>query len=246
MSTDQVIEQPRTSTLFSEERQATTTASSLDIPSGYHRAIRFGANWTLITSPYMILYLIVVLAIGLNDSSSIRQMLDFAGRSPVAFGATVLLDGLSHVLFFVTFVTLFAVIRLRWPVRASLIMVAGAWQMIIGFTKALSSFITFTSLGAAYVAGDAALRATLVPVATGADGLRQALQLMDSYGVALIWVIISLLPRESGLPRAARWLGWILAFALIGPDPGFLLVILLSPVWAVLVGLWLKRLLAAQ
>src|SRR4051794_27620799 len=44
MSTDQVIEQPRTSTLFSEELQATTTTSSLDIPSGYHRAIRFGAN----------------------------------------------------------------------------------------------------------------------------------------------------------------------------------------------------------
>jgi len=246
MSLNQGIDQPTAPTLFSTESRATTMTSSLDIPPGYRRAIRFGANWTLITSPYMILYLILVFAVGLNESAGVGQVLEFAGTSPVPFGATILLDGLFHVLAFVTFVTLFAVLRWRWPVRASLILVCGAWQMIVGFTKALSSFITFTSLGAAYVAGDAALRATLVPVATGADGLRQALQLMDSYGVALIWVIISLLPRESGLPRAVRWLGWILAFALIGPDPGFLLVILLSPVWAVLVGLWLKRLLAAK
>jgi len=246
MSTNHGIDQPRATTLFSTESRAITTPPGLEIPPGYQRAIRFGANWTLITSPYMILYLFVVLVVGLNDSGSIGQMLEFAGTSRVAFGATVLLDGLSHVLFFVTFVTLFALLRVRWPVRASLILVCGAWQMIIGFTKALSSFFTFTSLGAAYVAGDTALRATLIPVAAGADGLRQALQRMDSFGVAVIWVIISLLPRDSGLPRAVRWLGWILAFALLGPDPGFLLVIILGPVWAVLVGLWLKRLLAGK
>jgi hypothetical protein len=226
--------------------QAGATESIIEIPPGYRRAIRLGANWTLIISPYMILYFILVLAIGMGDAGTISQALEFAGTSPLAFGATVLLDGLFHVLFFGTVATLVAFFRVRWPMRASLLLVCGAWQMIIGFAKGLSSFLIFTSLGAAYVAGDAAARATIMPAATAADGLRQALQQMDSYGVAAVWVIIALLPRESGLPRAIRWLSWILTLALVGPDPGFLLVILLGPVWLVLVGLWLKRELAAQ
>jgi hypothetical protein len=248
MSTNHIIGQPSAPTLSAEASQATTTTARLDIPPGYRRAVQFGAIWALITSPYSILYLIVILAIGGPTISweDIGQVLEFAGTSPVAFGATVLLDGLSHVLFVVPAVTLFAVLRARWPVQASLVLVCGAWQMITGFTKALSSLYTFTSLGDAYVAGDAALRAALIPAAMAADGLRQALQQMDSFGVAVIWVIISLSPRESGLPRPVRWLGWILAFALLGPDPGFLLVILLDPVWLFLLGRWLKRLPTAD
>jgi hypothetical protein len=227
------------------EASAMAAELALAVPPGYRRSVRFGAFWTLITSPYMYLYFIVVLTIGLFDLKGIAQTLELAGTSPIVFGAPVLLDGLSHVLFFVTAATLFAVLRPRWPVRASLILVCGAWQMLIGLTKALITLFTFTSLGAAYVAGDAALRTTLVPVAIGAEGLQQALQQMDSFGVAIIWIIMSLLPPGSGLPRAVRWLGWVLAFALLGPDPGFLLVILLAPIWLFLLGLWLKRLASA-
>jgi len=245
MSTNQVIDQPRTPSL-SNQTQTLTTEPTLAIPPGYRGAVRFGANWTLIISPYMILYFIIVLIIGLGDSAGIEQILEFAGTAPAAFGATVLLDGLFHVLFFLTAATLFAVLRLRWPVRASLIMVCGVWQMLMGFTKGFSSFLIFTSLGAAYVAGDAALRVTFIPAAMAMDGLRQALQQMDSFGVAVIWIIISLLPPSSALPRAVRWLGWILAFALLGPDPGFLLVILLSPIWLFLLGRWLKHLPSAN
>ena len=36
-----------------------TTESNFQIPSGYERGIRFGANWTRIISPYMILYFIL-------------------------------------------------------------------------------------------------------------------------------------------------------------------------------------------
>jgi len=134
----------------------------------------------------------------------------------------------------------------RWPVRASLILVCGAWQMLIGFTKGLSSLLMFTSLGTAYIASDAALRMTFIPAAMATEGLRQALQQMDSFGVAVIWIIISLLPPNTTMPRAVRWLGWILAFALLGPDPGFLLVILLSPIWLFLLGRWMKRLSRAD
>ena len=34
------------------------------IPSGYERWVRFGANWTMIISPYMILYFILVIVLG--------------------------------------------------------------------------------------------------------------------------------------------------------------------------------------
>ena len=220
--------------------------SLIEIPPGYQRGIRFGANWTLFISPYLILYFIMVIAIEGASSDDIGQTLELAGKSPVAFGATVLLDGLFHVLFFVTVVTLFTALRLNWPVRASLILVCGAWQMLMGFTKALSSLLTFTQLGAAYIAGDATLRAMLLPVAAGEYGLWQALQWMDSLGVMAIWIIVSLLPPSAGLPRPVRWLGWIMALAILSPDPAFLLVILLSPVWLFLLGRWLKRLLSAR
>ena len=38
-----------------------TTESLLKVPSGYKRAIRFGATWTMAISPYMILYFIMVI-----------------------------------------------------------------------------------------------------------------------------------------------------------------------------------------
>jgi len=221
---------------------------TLQIPPGYERWIRYGANWTLLISPYLILYFVLIIAIGGASigSTNIRATLELAGKSPFVFGTTVMLDGFFHVLFFPTVVTLFSALRLRWPVRASLLLVFGTWQMLMGFTKALSSWFTFTHLGAAYVSGDAALRATLLPVAAGEYGLRDALQWMDSLGVLAIWVSVSLLPSSAGLPRAVRWLGWIMALAILSPGPAFLLVVLLSLPWLLLLGRWLKRLPAAR
>jgi hypothetical protein len=172
---------------------------TLQIPPGYERWIRYGANWTLLISPYLILYFVLIFAIGGASigSTNIRATLELAGKSPFVFGTTVMLDGFFHVLFFPTVVTLFSALRLRWPVRASLLLVFGTWQMLMGFTKALSSWFTFTHLGAAYVTGDTALRATLLTVATGEYGLR------DSLGVLAIWVSVSLLPLVLGFPRGA-------------------------------------------
>ena len=69
-----------------------------------------------------------------------------------------------------------------------------------------------------------------------------ALQWMDSLGVLCVWVLVSLLPSAAGLPRIVRWLGWIMTIAILGPDPSFLLVILLSPAWLFLLGRWMKDL----
>src|SRR5918911_2275566 len=103
----------------------------LEIPPGYERWIRHGTEWTMLISPYLILYFALVFAVGGASigSSSVGATLQFAGRSPLAFGAIVVLDGLFHVLFFATVVTLYAAVRSRWPVRASLLLVFGAWQM---------------------------------------------------------------------------------------------------------------------
>ncbi len=217
--------------------------SHFQIPPGYERAVRFGANWTMIISPYMIIYFILFIVLdGAKSSENITTMLEFAGNSPFAYKAIVLLDGLFHALIFVTIVALFASLREAFPVRASLILVCGTWQMLMGFTKGLISSITFTQLGSAYITGDAALRAALIPAANVDYGLRMALQRMDSLGVMFVWMLISLLPQATNLPRSVRWLGWIMALGILAPDPGFLLVILLSPIWLFLLGRWMKRL----
>jgi hypothetical protein len=110
----------------------------------------------MLISPYLILYFVFVFAVGGASigSSDVGATLELAGKSPLEFGAIVVLDGLFHVLFFATVVTLFAALRSRWPVRASLLLVFGAWQMVVGFTKALSSWFTFMHLGAAYVGAE--------------------------------------------------------------------------------------------
>ena len=115
-----------------------STESIFKIPSGYERGIRFGANWTMIISPYLILYIILVFALNNpNDSGNIVTTLEYTGSSPIAYKAIVLLDGLFHALSFVMVVSLFVVLRETFPIRASLIMVFGAWQMIVGYTKGL-------------------------------------------------------------------------------------------------------------
>jgi hypothetical protein len=217
--------------------------SKFQISSGYERGIRFGATWTMVISPYLILYFILIFTLGGGDSSGdIAAELGFAGSSPIAYKAIAILDGLFHALFFITTVTLFAILRSAYPVRASLILVCGAWQMLIGYTKGLFSSYTFTSLGSAYLSADETLRATLVTVASAAEGLHTALQWMDSYGSMFVWILVSLLPSAVGLPRPVRWLGWIMTLGILGPDLGFLLVVLLSPFWLFLLGRWMKRL----
>jgi hypothetical protein len=215
--------------------------SRFPFPSGYERAVRFGAHWTMTISPYMILYFILILLLEGGDSSGdLTAQLSFAGSSPLAFQVIAILDGLFHALFFITTVTLFAILRLARPVQASLILVCGAWQMVIGFTKGLFSSFTFTSLGAAYINADETFRATLIAIASAADGLHSALQWMDSFGSMFVWILVVLLPPSTGLPRSVRWLGWIMTIGILIPGPGFLLVVLLSPFWLFLLGRWMK------
>jgi hypothetical protein len=65
---------------------------------------------------------------------------------------------------------------------------------------------------------------------------------MDSLGVLAVWLSVSLLPAGAGLPRAVRWVGWVMAVAILSPGPAFLVVVLLSLPWLLLLGRWLKGL----
>ena len=197
---------------------STSDPSYFEIPSGYKRWVRFGANWTMIISPYLIFYFILVIALGSSDdSNNLAALLMSAGRSPVPYIAVVFLDGLFHALAFVTFITLFTVLHVAFPVQANLILVCGVWQMLMGFTKGLIASYVFPRLGLAYLAADPALRSALIPVASAMDGLRTAMQWMDSLGVMFGWILVSLLPQSSNLPRPIRWLGWIMAVGILVP-----------------------------
>lgn len=236
-----------TTDIASIQVESTPDDSHFQIPSGYRRWIRFGANWTMIISPYLILYLILVFALngGGDDTNNFGDLLETVGHSPIPFIAIVFLDGLFHALAFITFATLFAVLRVTFPVQANLILVCGAWQMLMGFTKGLIASYVFPRLGMAYLAADTTIRSALIPVASAMDGLRMAMQWMDSLGVMFGWILVSLLPQSSKLPRSIRWVGWIMAFGILVPQsifPGFLLVVLLSPPWLFLLGRWMKQL----
>ena len=135
--------------------------SHFQIPSGYERWIRFGANWTMIISPYLILYFIMVLVLGtIDNSNNMAGTLEFAGKSPIPFIAVVFLDGLFHALAFITFLTLFTILRVTYPVQANLILVCGVWQMLMGFTKGLIASYVFPQLGLAYLTADEIGRAS--------------------------------------------------------------------------------------
>jgi hypothetical protein len=140
-------------------------------------------------------------------------------------------------------IAVFAVLRRGFPVRATLIVVAAAWQLVVGFTKALTSVYIITSLGTLYLATPPSGRGVFLPVGTLAQGLRQGLQDMDTYGVVAVWLMVALLPKATGIPRLVRWLGVVMSVAILQPwwDFGFPLAILLAAVWAILLGLWLKR-----
>ena len=230
-----VISHPNGTTLVSSEES---------------RALRLAAFFTIaVTAFYPLLFLGAgFLLLQLTGNFPIADLsttagLAYAGRFPTAATIGSLADGFSHVVFFVTFVAVFAVLRRRWPVRATLIVVGAAWQLVVGFTKALTSVYIITSLGSLYLATPLSGRGAFLPVGTLAQGLRQGLQDMDTYGVIAVWLLLALLPAASGIPRLVRWLGVVMTVAILQPwwDFGFPLALLLAAVWAISLGLWLKR-----
>ncbi len=216
----------------------------------YRRALRIG-GYTAIASTLMTLVNILAflafpnLSKGYAIFTSGLATMQLAGTQPSVMLATLVFEGLGyHVFYFGIAVGLFVLLRSRWPVGATLLLVAGTWQMLFGVVKEFATFFMFQPLGAAYITGDAALRASLLPIAESYFGLRNALQYMDGSGIAAILIVASLLPAAVGVSRLVRWLGWpivISVFLSVVPSPVFFVAAVLFPFWSLFLGLWMLR-----
>src|SRR5215472_15550926 len=98
------------------------------VSSEESRALRLAAFFTMaVTAFYPLLFIasgFLFLQLtgdfGIPDLAT-RAGLAYAGRFPTVATLGCLADGFSHVVFFVTFVAVFAVLCRSWPVRATLI-----------------------------------------------------------------------------------------------------------------------------
>jgi hypothetical protein len=231
----------------------TPITGSSDRPAAQQKAshaLRNAAIFTMaVTGPYAVLFLVALfLSAVLTGNVFFPDLttsagLGYAGRFPIAVLIGFIGDPLQQVAIFVSFVAVFAVLQKRWPVWAHLLLIIGALQMVLGLTKGLTSAYMATSLGASYLAANAAGKAALLPLGGVVGGLRQGLQDMDTYGLIVAWVLITLLPKATGMPRWVRWLSLAMSVAFLLPfgSIGFFIFTLLIPFWAFLLGRWLLR-----
>jgi hypothetical protein len=232
----------------------TTVTDSSDRPAAQQKAShgpRIAAIFTMaVTGPSAVLFLIALfLSVALTGSAFFPDLatsagLDYAGHFSTAVFIGYIGESLQQVAIFVSFVAVFAVLRKRWPIWAHLLLTFGAWQMILGLTKAFTSVYMVTSLGASYLAASAVGKVALLPLGGVVGGLRQGLQDMDTYGLIAAWVVIALLPKATGMPRWVRWLGLAMSVGYLLPFDGpigFFIFTLLIPIWAFLLGRWLLR-----
>ncbi|GAC1309639.1 MAG: hypothetical protein NVSMB27_46870 [Ktedonobacteraceae bacterium] len=212
------------------------------------QALRIAAIFTMaVTGPYALLFLVALfLSIGITGNAFLPDLatstgLNYAGRFPIAVLIGYIGDPVQQVAIFVSFVAVFAVLQKRWPVWAHLLLIIGALQMVLGLTKGLTSVYMADSLGASYLAANAAGKAVLLPLGGVVGALRQGLQDMDTYGLIVAWVLIALLPKETGMPRWVRWLSLTMSVAFLLPfgPIGFFIFTVLIPVWAFFLGRWL-------
>ncbi len=231
----------------------TTITDGPDRPAAQQKpshALRIAAIFTMaVTGPYAVLFLVALfLSVVLTGNVFFPDLatnagLDYAGRFPLAVLIGYIGDPLQQVAIFVSLGAVFAVLQKRWPVWAHLLLIIGSWQMVLGLTKGLTSVYMVTSLGASYLAANAADKAALLPLGGVVGGLRQGLQDMDTYGLIIAWVLIALLPKATGMPRWVRWLSLAMSVAFLLPfgPIGFFIFTLLIPFWAFLLGRWLLR-----
>lgn len=235
----------------------TASSSVRDFPAGYERGIRLGARFTMwFAAPWTLVIFPLAIAVqAVTGTGPFHKLdgagLEQAGRFPTAIVVEHLVDGSGHIVFFITFLTFAVAIALRWPVRAALLAFFFAASLLFGWAKTFTAILTATSLGAQYLAADAAGKTAVLAAGSAYDGIYAGLQLMDSYPIVLGWILISLLPTSSGLSRWIRGLGWALVLllvlpwdALLGVDVpvGFLIALIVMAVYLVLVGRWLSRL----
>ena len=227
-----------------------TLVGSAPAEPGTARGLRLAATFTFtVTAFYGLLFLgTIFLSIALTGDAffpdvSTSAGLAYAGQHPAALTFGYLADAVDGTVFFVTLAAVFVALRSRWPMWAQLILLGGVVELLAVWAKALVSLDTISSLGASYLAADAAGKAALLPLGGVTAGIRQGLQDLDTYPLIAAWMLIAFLPKATGMPRLVRWLGVALAVAFLLPfgPIGFFIATVLTPVWAIPLGRWLKR-----
>jgi hypothetical protein len=229
----------------------------LEVPAGYGRGVRLGALFTMwIAAPLvLVVFPLAIAVVNVTGAGPFHPLdkagLEQAGRFPAMIVLEHGFDGLQHIAFFVPFLAVTVAIARRWPARAALLFFFSATSLLFGWAKTLIAINTVNSLGAQYLAADAAGKTAVLAAGTGYDGIYSGLQSMDTYPIVLAFVLVALLPAESGLSRWIRGLGWILVVALGVPFDNllgltkpifFLAGILVLPAFLILLGRWLRRL----
>ncbi len=232
-----------------------TPAGSAGADPRAARGLRIAGNFTLsVTAFYDLLLLGAIFAsIALTGNAFFPDLGTNAGLAYTAQYPTVvtfgyIADAIGNTVVVVTIAAVFVALRTRWPMWAQLILLAGFGSLLAVWGKALVSMDMASSLSASYLAAGTVGKVALLPLGGVAAAIRQGLQDLDTYSLIVAWILIALLPKATGMPRLVRLAGVALSVGYVLPfgPIGFFIATVLTPIWAIPLGLWLKREATAQ
>jgi hypothetical protein len=227
-----------------------TPAGSAPADTSSARGLYIAGNFTLSVTAFYELILLgaIFAAIALTGNVFFPDLGTYAGMAytaqyPTAVVFGYIADAVGNTVFVVTIAAVFVALRTRRPMWAQLILLAGFGSLLAVWGKALVSVDMASSLSASYLAAGTAGKAALLPLGGVAAAITQGLQDLDTYSLIAAWILIAFLPKATGMPRLVRWMGVALSVAFVLPfgPIGFFIATVLTPAWAIPLGLWLKR-----
>ena len=232
-----------------------TPGGSTSLEPGVARGLRIAGNFTLSVTGFYDLVLLgaIFASIALTGNAFFPDLgtnagLAYTAQYPTAVTFGYIADAVGNTVVVVTIAAVFVALRTRWPMWAQLILLAGFGSLLAVWGKALVSMDMASSLSASYLAAGTVGKATLLPLGGVAAAIWQGLQDLDTYFLIAAWILIALLPKATGMPRLVRWVGVALSVGYVLPfgPIGFFIATVLTPAWAIPLGLWLKREATAQ
>ncbi len=221
-------------------------------PTDLHaaRGLRIAGNFTLSVTAFYDLVLLgaIFASIALTGNAFFPDLgtnagLAYTAQYPTAVTFGYIGDAVGNTVVVVTIAAVFVALRTRWPMWAQLILLAGFGSLLAVWGKALVSIDMAGSLSASYLAAGTVGKAALLPLGGVAAAIRQGLQDLDTYSLIVAWILIAFLPKATGMPRLVRWVGVAISVGYVLPfgPIGFFIATVLTPAWAIPLGLWLRR-----
>jgi hypothetical protein len=227
-----------------------TPMGSASLQPGVARGLRLAANFTQSITAFYGLLLVgaIFLSIALTGNVFFPDLgtsagLMYAVQHPAALVFGYVADAVGNTVVVVTIIAVFVALRPRWPVWAQLILLFGIASLVVVWGKALMSIDMAGSLSSSYLAASALGKTALLPLGGVASAIHQGLQDLDTYALIGAWILIAFLPKATGVPRLVRWVGVALSIAFLLPfgPIGFFISTVLTPIWAIPLGIWIKH-----